>query len=78
MVEKSKTKLRPTKKGAAISGSATGIALVVNWIYSKHYGEQLSPDVAIVIAGGCAFILSWASDIMVAVGEYLKRKLGGE
>ncbi len=78
MSEQPTRKFGPTKKGTAISGSATGIALVVNWIYSKHYGEQLSPDVAIVIAGGCAFILSWASDIMVALGEYIKRKLGGK
>lgn len=62
----------PTRKGTGISGSATGIALLVTWLWQRHTGEAMPPEVAIVLAGGLAFVISW----IVAIFNAIFKKFG--
>lgn len=67
-------KYLPTRKGTGISGSATGLALLVAWLWQRHTGETMPAEVAIVLAGGCAFVLSW----VVAIFNAIFKKVGVE
>lgn len=62
----------PTKKGTGISGGATGLALLIAWLWQRHTGETMPPEPAIVLAGGLAFVISW----IVAIVNALFKKLG--
>lgn len=60
-------------KGTTISGSATGLALLINWIYKLRFGYEIPPDVAIVMAGIFSFI---AGRIWTIVDQILEKRFG--
>jgi len=67
---------KPTAKGAAISVSATGLGLLINWLWSMDPKRPpMTTDVGIVIAGGVAFVLSWLAPIVTAARDWLIRKM---
>lgn len=76
--QKTGTVLALSKKGTAISTSATGLALVINWVWTERTGKTMPPDVAIVLAGGLAFLISWVVSITNALLKKAGITIGGE
>lgn len=67
---------KPTAKGTAISVSATGLGLLINWLWSMDPSRPaMSTDVGIVLAGGVAFVLSWFAPLVTAARDWLIRKM---